>query len=545
MTTPILDIAGLNISFDRNRTRVVSDVSLRVAPGAFHAIVGESGSGKTMVARAVLGLLPPGGAVTSGRISLSGQDLAQLPAKELRKVRGGEVGLIFQDPLTSLNPALRIGRQLTEGLLLHRGVSGAEARDRAANMLCRVGISDARAALTRYPHEFSGGMRQRIMIASALLPGAKLIIADEPTTALDALVQAEVMALLRDITQEFQTAVLFISHDLGLVSDRADEVTVLDSGAVVDQGATELVLKNPRHPLTKALLEALPKGALRHTPKTTTPVLEISGLEVTFTGRRRWPWIAPPQTQAVRGVDLILHQGECLALVGASGSGKTTVGRAIMGLSPAAAGTILFEGRDITYADAATRRMLARRIQIVFQDPMSSLNPRLRLVDIVAEGLRYDPSLSVGQACQKAIAALGECGLDASFARRFPHQLSGGQRQRVGIARALVMEPEILVLDEPVSALDVTVQAQILRLLSDLKEQRGLSFLFISHDLGVIEEMADTIAVMAQGLIVEIGPAKDVLHAPSHDFTRRLLSILPELRKDGDGYSLVRREYAS
>ena len=542
MTARGLSIDNLEIRFGRNMP-VVSDAGLTVAPGEFHAVVGESGSGKTMLARAVLGLLPPGAAVTGGTVRFADMDLTRIDHRAMRQVRGGRIGMIFQDPLTSLNPALKVGRQMQEALRLHGDTDREAALGRCRDMLERVGIPNPRAALSRYPHEFSGGMRQRIMIASALLPGPELLIADEPTTALDALVQAEVMALLAEVTRERQTAVLFISHDLGLVADRADRVTVMDGGRVVDQGPTGSVLTRPRHPRTRALLDALPAAPPKDAPPRGEVLLEVQSLEVTFTGRRPLPWLAAPVTKAVRGVTLELRQGECLALVGASGSGKTTVGRAIAGLVPVSGGRLIHRGRDITDATLPERRALARSIQIVFQDPMSSLDPRMRLQDIVAEGLRHDPALSPAERRVRARTALGECGLGEGFARRFPHQLSGGQRQRVGIARALVLKPEILVLDEPVSALDVTVQAQILRLLADLKERHGMSYLFVSHDLSVVREMADRIAVMNEGRIVEAGSARDIFHRPQHDFTRRLLRILPELQRHGDGYRLLRRDF--
>lgn len=540
----ILSISDVSIAFGAETAaiEVVKAASLTVAPGEFHAVVGESGSGKTMLARAALGLLPPGGRVSSGSIQFDDVNIVGLADKDLRKIRGRDIGMIFQDPLTSLNPAMRVGSQMGEAVMLHEKVSVKEARARAADMLDRVGIPDSSNALDRYPHEFSGGMRQRIMIASTLLMRPRLLIADEPTTALDAIVQSDIMALIRDITQDLGTAVLMISHDLGLVADRADRVTVMDAGQVVECGPVQDILIKPKHAKTRALLAALPHG----TPKppreqAEAPLLKVRDAHVTFKGRKAWPWSKSSETHAVCGVDLDLHAGETLAIVGASGSGKTTFGRAVMGLQPLTDGGMSFRDEDITARTTRRQRALCRNIQIVFQDPMGSLDPRMRVQDIVAEGLRHDPTLSRAEARTRAVAALSDCGLSSDFAKRFPHQLSGGQRQRVGIARALVMQPEIIVLDEPVSALDVTVQAQVLALLERLQKEHGLAYVFISHDLGVVASIADRVMVMQAGEVVEHGSAEQVFSAPHHPFTRRLLSILPELRPEGDGYRLVRR----
>lgn len=540
---PLLSIDDLSIAF--GSIDVVRNVSLRIAPWEFHAVVGESGSGKTMIARAVLGLLPPGGALCSGAIRFEDRDLARLDARALRAVRGRRIGMVFQDPMTSLNPALRIGVQMAEALRLHFGTSRREAREQAEDMLERVAIPDPRRCLERYPHEFSGGMRQRIMLASVLLPRPRLLVADEPTTALDAIVQAELLDIMRAVTADLGTAVLFISHNLGIVADRADRVSVMHHGDLVDQGAAADMLMRPRHPKTRALLNALPSAAKRRPAPAADKrtLLSVRDLHVTFGADRVWPWFRTPSVKAVRGVDLELREGETLALVGASGSGKTTVGRALMGLVPVTGGTIRFQGRPIQDADAKRRRALARQVQIVFQDPMSSLDPRMRLQDIVAEGLRHDDAVDRVQARRRAHEALEACGMDHRFFRRFPHQLSGGQRQRVGIARALVLRPKILVLDEPVSALDMTVQAQTLDLLMDLKQTFGLSFLMISHDLGVVEQVADRVAVMVNGQVVEHGTRADIFERPKHPFTRRLLSTLPELKPEGDGYVLVRRPH--
>ncbi len=536
--SPVLLIENVSVAF--GAARVVSDVSLQVVPGAFHAIVGESGSGKTMLARACLGLLPAGGRVTAGRILLKGDDVTAMLPEDLRRIRGRGMGMIFQDPMISLNPAMRVGAQMVEGLRLD-GVAPAEGRDRARALLDRVGIPCPAEALERFPHEFSGGMRQRIMIASVLLRRPALVIADEPTTALDVIVQAEVLDLLAEAAAEEGAAVLLVTHDLGVVADRADTVTVMHHGEVVDGGETARVMLRPSHPQTRALLEALPeRRPLARTPASSV-LLTVRDLHVAFPGRRRWPWSHPAPVEAVRGVDLDIAPGETLGLVGGSGSGKTTLGRAVLGLVATSAGTVVWDGEDITHAAPASRRALAREMQIVFQDPMSSLDPRMRLDAIVAEGLRHRPHMAREEARARARTALEECGLGTEFARRFPHQLSDGQRQRVAIARALVLDPRLLVLDEPVSALDVTVQARILRLLADIARRRSLAMLFVTHDLGVVEQVADRVAVMHEGRIVETGPTSEIFDAPRHEYTKALLSMVPELERDGAGYRIRRR----
>ncbi|MCR9194488.1 MAG: ABC transporter ATP-binding protein [Hyphomonas sp.] len=545
MKTAILQMRDVTIAFGGREwpTDVVTSASLSVGAGEFHAIVGESGSGKTMLARAALGLLPPGGRVRAGSITFDGTELVGLGSRSIRALRGKKMGMVFQDPLTSLNPSMRIGAQMCEATMLHEKLSVKDAQDRAIDMLARVGIPHGARALGCYPHEFSGGMRQRIMIASTLLLKPQLLIADEPTTALDAIVQADIMDLIRDVTRDLGTAVLMISHDLGLVADRADRVSVMDAGVIVEAGPVDDILIEPRHAKTKALLAALPQGEVKPPQSAqVAPLLHVTGAHVSFAGRKPWPWAKAPHTHALRDVDITLCPGETLAIVGASGSGKTTLGRAIAGLQDLTSGRIQFGDADITHPLASRRRELAREIQIVFQDPMGSLDPRVRVGDSVAEGLRHTKTLSRADRRKKALTTLTACGLDEDFAARFPHQLSGGQRQRVGIARALIMQPKIIVLDEPVSALDVTVQAQVLDLLERLQRDHDLSYIFISHDLGVVESIANRVMVMEDGIVVEEGHAAEVFRAPQHPFTCRLLSILPELKPQGRGYRLVRRQ---
>ncbi|MBK0329039.1 ABC transporter ATP-binding protein [Rhodobacteraceae bacterium F11138] len=543
MNCSICDISDISICFGKAGVPVVDRANLQIAPGEFHAIVGESGSGKTMLARSILGLLPAGGRITGGKILFDGQDLTGLTSAAMRKVRGKKIGMIFQDPLTSLNPALRIGTQMGEALRLHSGMTREEARNHAWKLLDRVGIPDARRALDRYPHEFSGGMRQRIMIASTLLPRPQLLIADEPTTALDTIVQANVMEVLKETTAEFGISVLFISHDLGLVAHRADRVTVMDHGKIIEQGGYEDVLFAPEHDKTKALLAAIPQGQAKPEDSTQRDtLLEVRDAVVEFRGRRSLLWRKPAATRALDSVSLNLKRGETLAIIGASGSGKTTLGRAILGLTPLDSGTIRLNGVNISDLPRAEHRKRTRNLQIVFQDPVSALDPRMRVLDLVMESLRHNPELSRKVKETRTTEALRDCGLDDDLHQRLPHQLSGGQRQRVAIARALVARPEVIVLDEPVSALDVTVQEQVLRLLERLKKDHELSYIFISHDIGVVEDIADRVLIMVGGKIVEQGSAEKVFNTPRHDFTRKLISVLPELREVDGRFQLIYRD---
>lgn len=457
--------------------------------------------------------------------------------------------MVFQEPMVSLNPALTVEYQMAEALRLHTDLDDREIRRRSIEMLERVRIRDPEGCLSAYPHEFSGGMRQRIMLASVLLLRPGLLLADEPTTALDVLIQKEVLDIMMEVTRDLGTAVLLITHDLGLVAKYAQRTAVMRNGAVVEQGATQDILLSPKHDYTRALLEALP-GAARamaggsdRLDAEKPPLLQVEGLRVVYPGRRRWPWSRRSETVAAAGVDLQLKSGETLALVGESGSGKTTLGRAVLQLAPKTAGRIVFQGQDFDQISAHERWLLRRKMQVVFQDPFSSLDPRMRLVDIVVEGLRHQRDLGRKERRRRALAMLAEVDIPANFAERFPHELSGGQRQRVSIARAMVMEPDLIVADEPVSALDMTVQAQILDLFKRLKRTYGFSYLFITHDLGVVEEVADRVMVMRNGRIVEEGPCEEVLARPRHPYTCALLRAVPRLVKRPDGsYEVVERE---
>lgn len=516
----LLTVENLSIQAGLRGDTVVQDLSFDLSPGQMLALVGESGSGKTMVARSVLGLLPKPMRVAQGAIRFDGTNLVGLAPKPLSRYRGGKIGMVFQEPMTSLNPSMPIGKQLTEGLKLHKALPRKACREQVLAMLDRVKIPNPRACLNAYPHEFSGGMRQRLMLASVMLLQPQLLIADEPTTALDCLVQHDVLTLMTQLAAENGAAVLLISHDLGMVSRYIEDTIVLQHGKAVEAGKTAQVLTAPRSAYTKRLVDALPRRSAR-VPKpahSAEPLVELRGLTVDYPSHQGLLGRTPGK-RAVDEVDLIVDRGETLALVGASGSGKTTIGRAIVGLEPITAGTMLFQGRPLS-PDAPDMR---RDLQIVFQDPYSSLNPRQRVQAIIGEPLRLDPNLSRSDRADRVQQACADVGLDPHLQTRFPHQLSGGQRQRVAIARAIVSRPSFVVADEPVSALDMTVQKQILDLIQSLQHSYGFACLFVSHDLAVVEQIADRVAVIENGKIVETGPRDAIFDAPQADYTRRLL----------------------
>jgi peptide/nickel transport system ATP-binding protein len=531
---PLLRFAGVRIeTTGRGQPEpraLLEELSFEIGTGELVALVGESGSGKTLAARAVLRLLPPGVRQSAGRIELEGRDLAQLSAHGLRKVRGARIGMVFQEPMVSLNPAMTIERQLAEGLRLHRQLPGAEIRRRSVAMLERVRIRDPLRCLQSYPHEFSGGMRQRIMLASVLLLQPKLLIADEPTTALDTLSQREVMELMVELAHDTGAAVLLITHDLGLVARYTRKAIVLEKGRLMESGTTEQILLNPRNPYTQRLVASLPRGGgdIEAVPTTAPTVLEVRGANIEYPGRPGLLRRAVPK-RVVHGVSLDVREGEIVAIVGASGSGKSTLGRAVMGLKPLAAGTIRFNGLDLASMTAQQRRQYRRSAQLVFQDPYSSLDPRLRVRDIVAATLRNVDDLEAGEKQARVQAVLEEVGLP-SFGARFPHQMSGGQRQRVAIARAVVSRPRLVVADEPVSALDVTIQQQVLTLFQQLQSQYGFACLFITHDLAVVRQIAARVIVMSGGCVVEEGPVASVFDNPAHEYTRALLEATPILQ---------------
>jgi peptide/nickel transport system ATP-binding protein len=527
----LLTVRDLSIQVAYSGVEVVRKVGFDIAPGEIVGIVGESGSGKTLATRALIALLPTSIRVTGGSVVYKGRDVLTSSEGDLRRLRGAEIGVVFQEPMTSLNPSMTIGRQLEEGLILHTKLTSAERRSRILDMLRRVGIRDPEGSLTAYPHEFSGGMRQRIMLASVMLLKPALLIADEPTTALDAVVQREVMELMVELTRAEGTAVLLISHDLPMVARYTQRIVVMEKGSIVEQGTTEQILDQPQHPYTKRLLSSLPlRGEIRFIDRGATPVVSAQNIVVEYAARGSL--LAKKKTKrALHGVSIDIHEGEVVALVGGSGSGKTTLGRTIAGLVSQNEGEILFQGRQRS-ADWSTYRL---NCQMVFQDPYSSLDPRMTILALVEEALRLVPGIDREQKRKRAVESLEEVGLGADYAGRYPHELSGGQRQRVAIARAIARRPKFLIADEPVSALDVTVRAQVLDLFTSLQKRYGFSCLFISHDLSVVEQVADRVIVMQDGRIIEQGDRDTIFDHPQEAYTRRLLSAIPVLDLNEQG----------
>jgi ABC-type glutathione transport system ATPase component len=529
--TPLLEVRDLRIDFAQPRP-AVNDVHLEVAEGEVVALVGESGSGKSMTARAVLGLLPEG-AVTSGSIRLRGQEVLGLPDKELRAVRGSTAGMVFQEPQTALNPVRSIGWQLREALRAHhKDLSRQEARARALELLQQVEIPDPERRLGHYPHQLSGGQKQRVVLALALANEPALLLADEPTTALDVTVQAEILALLRRVNQRTGTGILLITHNMGVVAQMADRVVVLRLGDVVEAGTLADVFDRPQHPYTQELLAAVPRLTSGGAPAaerpaadaSAVPALSFESLDVVFHGPRR----RGPSFRAVCEVTLDVAPGEVLGLVGESGSGKTTLGRAAAGLVPPAAGRVLLEGTDLATVDRHGLRDLRRRLAFVPQDPAASLDPLMSVAESVREPLDLHQVGDAAARRRRVEELLTSVQLPVSYAERKPRELSGGQRQRVALARALALEPSLLIADEPTSALDVSIQADVLRLFKALQDELGFACVFISHDLAVIHQVSDRVAVLREGRLVEVGPTASVFSHPTDDYTRRLIDAVPE-----------------
>ncbi len=531
---PLLDVSGLTLRIGASGRTVVDDVSFQVFPGEIVGIVGESGSGKTLAARAVMGFVPPAVRLAGGAIRFDGQDVMAMSPKALRAMRGAKVGMVFQEPMTSLNPSMPIGRQLDEGLALHRKLDAGARRALILDMLRRVGLRDPEGALGAYPHQFSGGMRQRIMLASVMLLKPALLLADEPTTALDAVVQRDVMELMVGLTKANETAVLLISHDLGMVARYCSRIVVMCQGQVVEQGRSDDILARPQHAYTRKLLSAMPhRLPARFLPEAKTPIVAVRDLVVDYPGRQGFLRKGEAK-RALHGISLEVQPGEVVAVVGGSGSGKTTLGQSIAGLVRPASGEIRFNGKPITRSEAAWWDYRLN-CQMVFQDPYSSLDPRMTIGQLVGEPLRLVTDMIPSERKARVAEVLAEVGLGDGFAARYPHELSGGQRQRVAIARAVVRRPSFVIADEPVSALDVTVRAQVLELFDDLQKKHGFSCLFISHDLGVVEQIADRVVVMNEGRIVEQGPRDEIFDNPRHAYTRKLLAAVPGLESNPEG----------
>ncbi len=519
----MLHVEHLSVSFvtRMGTTMAVDDISFTVQPGKLTAIIGESGSGKSVACYSLLGLIPqPPGRIDGGRVVFRNQDLLQLTTTELRKIRGRDIAMVFQDPMTCLNPYMTVGAQLMEPLLYHQKVPRAQARQRALELLEEVGIREPATTIDNYPHQFSGGMRQRVMIAMALINEPKLLIADEPTTALDVTIQAQILQLLAALQKQRNIGVLLISHDLAVVADIADQIVVLQAGRIVETGNRDAIFRNAQHPYTRKLLQAIPKGAKAQELPASEPLVEVRNLCT-------WFQQGKSVVKAVDEVSFDIRRGEVLGLVGESGSGKSTIGRSILRLARITSGQVRFDGMDVTALAGRELKNLRRNMQIIFQDPFASLNPRMTVYDTLAEPLLLHGIESRSTVAERVLRLMDDVGLARAYVRKYPHEFSGGQRQRIAIGRALATRPEFVVADEPVSALDVTIQAQILDLMRELGREYGLTMLFISHDLAVVRQLADRIIVLRAGKLVEQARTRDLFEQPQHGYTRQLLQSIP------------------
>ncbi|PWJ84498.1 glutathione transport system ATP-binding protein [Pseudaminobacter salicylatoxidans] len=555
-STPLLSVEGLSVEF--GAARVVENLDFSVAPGRTLAIVGESGSGKSVTSLSIMRLADMMGArFPAGRILFGGENLLDRSQKQMRAIRGKEIAMIFQEPMTSLNPVFTIGDQICEALTLHEKLARPAAMAEARRLLEMVRLPDAGQLLNRYPHQLSGGMRQRVMIAMALACRPKLLIADEPTTALDVTIQAQILNIMRDLQKQLGMAMIFITHDMGVVAEMADDVVVMWKGKKVEQGPVAEIFASPKHPYTRTLLAAVPQlGSMtgqdfpkrmpltvleddeprlvgeervQDTPKyDASPLLSVRDLVVRFNARKNMFGRVTHRVHAVENVSFDIHPGETLALVGESGSGKSTIGRTIQQLQAATAGQITFSGKRYADMSSVERQRLRQDVQYIFQDPFASLDPRKTVGFSIAEPINTHGLIPGSAAVRKRVDELLErVGLTSAHADRYPHEFSGGQRQRVCIARALASDPRLIIADEALSALDVSIQAQIINLFMDLQAERGLAYLFISHDMAVVEKMSHRVAVLYLGQIMELGSRRQVFETPSHDYTRRLLSAVP------------------
>ena len=530
----MLKVNRLSVSFHSHGAEIpaVRGVSFEIYPGETLGIVGESGSGKSVTARSIMRLLPsPPSHIKEGEILFQGEDLVQKTEKEMEAVRGRHISMILQDPMTSLNPTMPVGKQISEILIRHQRMSAKEAEKQAVDMLKMVGIRHSEQRFHQYPHEFSGGMRQRAMIAMALACRPALLIADEPTTALDATIQAQILNLMKNMQERFGTSILFITHDLGVVAGMCDRVVVMKEGEIVESGTTEEIFAHPRHPYTLKLLRALPRPDDKKKAKAAPlmpgefdrrPLIEVHSL------RKHFDMGKGHVLKAVDGVSFHIRKGETLGVVGESGSGKSTLGRTILRLLEPTGGEVLYDGIPVNRLTASEMKKMRRHMQIVFQNPYSSLNPRWKVLDIIGEALDlHQRTWSRRERRKRVEELLDMVGLDPSHAERYPHEFSGGQRQRIGIARALAVNPAFIVCDEPLSALDVSIQAQIVRLLEDLQQRLGLSYLFIAHDLSMVKHISDRVAVMYKGKMVELAESEQLYANPQHDYTKALLAAVP------------------
>ena len=527
MTDTLLSVRDLSVAFHQGgeTSLAVDRISVDIKRGETVALVGESGSGKSVSANSILKLLPyPAASHPSGEILFNGKDLLKASDDELRHVRGNDVTMIFQEPMTSLNPLHTIEQQIGEILEIHQDLKGAAARARTLELLEQVGIREAEKRLGAYPHQLSGGQRQRVMIAMALANRPELLIADEPTTALDVTVQAQILELLKSLKDEHGMSMLFITHDLGIVRKIADRVCVMTKGKIVETGPTAEIFANPQHAYTRHLLASEPRGEPPPSDASRPIVIEAKDMKVWFPIKAGFLRRVVDHVKAVDGIDLTLRAGQTLGVVGESGSGKTTLGLALTRLI-SSKGRIAFVGEDIDAHSFREMRPLRNRMQVVFQDPYGSLSPRMSIADIIGEGLKiHERALTDGERDQRVAAALEEVGLDPATRWRYPHEFSGGQRQRIAIARAMVLKPQFVMLDEPTSALDMSVQAQVVDLLRDLQRKHNLAYLFISHDLKVVRALANEVIVMRLGKVVEQGPAERIFEAPTEDYTKALMA---------------------
>ena len=525
----LLEIQNLSISLPEggDRSHAVENIHLNIIENEILCVVGESGSGKSMMARSIMGLLPRRLKITEGEIRFEDRLLNNLTPKQFQEIRGLSIAMIFQEPMSALNPLHCIGKQIEEVLLLHTSINKTERRQRILEMLSAVHLPDPQQIIRAYPHEISGGQRQRAMIAMALILEPKILIADEPTTALDVTTQAQILKLIRDLQRERQTGVIFITHDFGVVAEIADRIAVMKDGQLVEENEARVILNSPQHIFTQQLIRSVPDLRTPKSVESSKPVLlKVDHLEKIYQRRRGFLSSSKSEIIAVNKIQFTIREGETIGLVGESGSGKSTVARCIVKLISTDGGAILYQQKDLTKMDRKSMMSYRKEIQMVFQDPYGSLNPRLTVGQMVAQGPIIHGEKQIN-AFQKAIELLELVGLGPRAANRYPHEFSGGQRQRIGIARALALDPKILIADEPVSSLDVTIQAQVLKLLGQIKQKLNFSMLFITHDLRVAAQVCDKIAVMYQGKIVEIGPTVNVFEDPQHEYTQSLLDSIP------------------